>query len=155
MKELNLIRILRNVPIGTKFYSTNFGECTFNGIKKDCADPIIIEVTDIYGIKRLRRLTEIGSTDIHFNGECILFPSYDNRDWSTYKYEPIPIGTPVMCKRDNAYGFTLRYYAGDGKVFIYGDTRSCGVETFSCIIPGSKFDFENPDSEENLKKSIV
>ncbi len=93
-KKLNLVEILKDVPRGTKLWSPVIGDCTFVGIKGDDkinenkvtgefdeSYPIICEVNEndnwTFGID--------GSFTKYDSAECVLFPSKDNRDWSTFK----------------------------------------------------------------------
>lgn len=81
-KTLNLIEILKDVPKGTKLYSPLYGELSFIGINMDIIYPI--EVNDEYG--EYKSFDEEGKYfKKYHNTECILFPSKDNRDWSTFK----------------------------------------------------------------------
>lgn len=92
MKEnLNLVEILKNVPEGTKLWSPIYGECTFlkvdESVMADYSDgvdhpkyPIICEAD---GAKS--SFTKEGKLfDDNNDTECILFPSKENRDWSTF-----------------------------------------------------------------------
>lgn len=79
---LDLVEILKNCPKGTKLYSTIHGEVIFDYIDyKSEAYPIVISCT--YGGFGF---TRGGKYDIDYeNGECTLFPSKDQRDWSKFK----------------------------------------------------------------------
>lgn len=81
--KLNLVEILKNVPKGTKLYSTIFGEVSFDHIDKDEFYPI--KVKTISGAESL--VTKEGLFAFGYYGDCTLFPSYENRDWSTFKVE--------------------------------------------------------------------
>ena len=88
-EDLNLVEILKDCPKGTKLYSTVHGEVEYRGIYDK-------------GVYRIKFKTEDG--DIYsatpdgrylycFNGECILFPSKEQRDWSKFnpkkpKFDP-------------------------------------------------------------------
>ena len=86
-ENLNLVEILKYVPFRTMLWSPVFGDCEF----------ITIDLTDIiYPIKcqittKDRRTTYVGFTkdgriDIQYeNGGCVLFPSEENMDWSTFR----------------------------------------------------------------------
>jgi hypothetical protein len=85
-EPINLIEILKDVPIGTKFYCTTLGTvCLLN--VKDASEsyPIVCK-----GENLTLTLTEEGH---QFSGcpdaECVLFPSKNQRDWSKYKI-PVP-----------------------------------------------------------------
>lgn len=82
-EKLDLTKILKDCPKGTKLYSPLFGEVTFVGIDEGHSYPIDIEYC--FETKRFS-FTEQG---LYFkeepNGECLLFPSKDQRDWSKFK----------------------------------------------------------------------
>lgn len=75
-KELNLIEILKDVPKGTKLYSPIFGECEFENVDSD----------GVYVIHN--GVVRIFSYDGRYYegfGECLLFPSKENKDWLSFK----------------------------------------------------------------------
>ena len=83
-EKLNLVEILKDCPEGTELYSTIFGEVTFDKIEEDHEYPIIITINN-GGVT-----TPVASDGRHlldFNGDCTLFPSKDQRDWSKFKYK--------------------------------------------------------------------
>lgn len=83
-ENINLVEILKDCPIGTKLYSPLAGEVEFRGINYDC---------ESYPIEVRHRLAELAVTKegLHYSackdGECMLFPSRDQRDWSKFKLE--------------------------------------------------------------------
>ena len=79
-ENLNLEEILKDCPKGTKLYSTIFGEVEFDGIKNDSIYPVSIK-SKHYGIDRL----SIDGKRFVDCGECVLFPSIEQRDWSKFK----------------------------------------------------------------------
>lgn len=79
-ENLNLVEILKDCPKGTKLYLTTLGEVEFCQIDYGIL-PIRIkhkEVGDVW-------LTQEGKAYKTFGGECILFPSREQRDWSKFK----------------------------------------------------------------------
>lgn len=88
MKEnLNLVEILKDAPKGTKLWSPICGECT------------LVEVLNGENLYPIICMTKTEGGDIchesfsadgnffadYKNGECVLFPAKENRDWSTFK----------------------------------------------------------------------
>ena len=80
MENLDLTKILKDCPKGTKLYSTIHGVVTFEGIHMSDAYPIQVESID----GEVKKFTSEGLYIFEFDGECVLFPSKDNRDWSTF-----------------------------------------------------------------------
>lgn len=79
---VNIAEILKNVPNGTKLYSPICGECELKGVM----DGGLVKV---YSNRYFYTFDKNGKyhTDA-LNGECLLFPSKDNRDWETFKIKP-------------------------------------------------------------------
>ena len=78
---LDLVKILKDCPKGTKLYSTIHGEVTLNYVGTEDANyPISV----IWGDEKAY-FTRDGRYSIKSDGECILFPSKDQRDWSKFK----------------------------------------------------------------------
>ena len=80
-ENLNLVEILKNCPKGTKLYSTIFGDVEFDHIENNSKYPIIIN-TKHCGVDRF----SIDGKRFFNCGECILFPSREQRDW--FKFKP-------------------------------------------------------------------
>ena len=77
---LDLVKILKDCPKGTKLYSAIHGEVALDQVNNIDEDyPIVINC--IHG---LIGYTYDGRFDIDCNGECVLFPSKDQRDWSKF-----------------------------------------------------------------------
>ena len=84
-ENLDLTKILEGCPQGTKFYSSIYGEVSFVDIKICFAYPIMLMS---YGINQLPAgqicYAKDGNYNSAYNGECTLFPSKDQRDWSKF-----------------------------------------------------------------------
>lgn len=78
-ENLNLVEILKNCPKGTKLYSTIYGEVEFDSIEKET-----YLVTLMTRHNNPTYVTSNGKYSIFFDGECTLFPSKDQRDWSKF-----------------------------------------------------------------------
>ena len=80
MEKLNNIsKILRDCPKGIKLYSAVHGECILNGVYNT---GIHVKLHD--NAKNIYSFNEFGQYG-SFNSECLLFPSKENRDWSTFQ----------------------------------------------------------------------
>ena len=85
-ENLNLVDILKDAPRGTKLWSPICGECTFQYIDLSIKLPIVCLAVDKYGQKTQVLFTKYGRMYSTFAyDECVLFPSKENRDWSTFK----------------------------------------------------------------------
>ena len=79
-ENINLCKILNDCPKGTKLYSPVIGEVIFEGIDYNSSYPIGVSNT----FENLE-FTKDGKYLNEPDGECILFPSKDQRDWSKFK----------------------------------------------------------------------
>ena len=79
-EQIDLLEILKDCPKGTKLYSILFGEVEFEGVHSGSR-------TVGYTTKTGRRfdVTREGKMFEDYDGECTLFPSKDQRDWSKFK----------------------------------------------------------------------
>ena len=79
-ENLNLVELLKDVPKGTLLYSPLLGEVKLDGINDLLSFPV--SVIDKKGDKH--SFTKQGTFFLS-NGECLLFPSKDQRNWSKYQ----------------------------------------------------------------------
>ena len=79
-ENLDLTKILEGCPTGTKFYSTIFGNVSFEEIDLDCEYPIIMS----QGIITMP-ITKEGIYALDYDGKCTLFPDKNQRDWSKFE----------------------------------------------------------------------
>ena len=80
-ENLNLVEILKDCPEGTKLYSPALGEVEFVRISDDdISFPIRVRVRyGMYTFSSQGRFCNIEQ------GECLLFPSKEQRDWDKFK----------------------------------------------------------------------
>lgn len=88
-------------------------------------------------------------------GECVIFPSKDNRNWEEKlegnKNKLIPAFTPVMVS-DDGENWSVKYYKS--RRFCLTNKTSIYGSWYQYIVPVSKFDFEADDLSINIKNSI-
>ena len=114
---LNLVDILKDCPKRAKLYSPLVGDVRFVAIDEGNAYPIDVE--SCFSNKRLS-FTQQGLSHKGELGECLLFPSKEQRDWSKFK-------APIK-KFDYS---TLKPF---DKVLVRSDDKDiwiCGL--FSCM----------------------
>ena len=79
-ENIDLTKILKDCPKYTKLYSSIYGEVLFEGIITGNHNYFI----EVY-VKALHSLIMFTYNGRYFsNGECVLFPSKDQRDWSKF-----------------------------------------------------------------------
>ena len=117
-ENLNLVEILKDCPKGTKLYSTVFGEVELVRIYID-DDVYPIKIKTGEGSDMISVITNDGRLLEEFSGECILFPSKEQRDWSKFKkpkFDPMTLKPfDKVLVRDSDVGYWK-------------------VQLFSCII---------------------
>lgn len=82
-ENLDLTKILEGCPYGTEFYHSGYGKVWFIGINTELDYPIHIKLSscsyeDVW-------ITSTGILDKSYNGECLFFPSKEQRDWSKFE----------------------------------------------------------------------
>lgn len=80
-ENIDLTKILKNCPIGTKLYSPIWGELYFEKVCK--GDRYSITTTTKGSC--IATFTKEGLHYVDEDGECILFPSKDQRDWNKFE----------------------------------------------------------------------
>lgn len=79
-KRLNLCEKLAGCPVGTKLWSPLFGECRFVKIM-GIADCVVVDSPAVLGFS----VFDMYGRYFDAPGECMLFPSKDNRDWDNWE----------------------------------------------------------------------
>ena len=79
-ENIDLTKILKNFPKGTKLYSSTFGGVEFQYIIQGALYPIVIKLKN--GV--VEKLTSNGALFSNYDGECILFPSKTQRNWHKF-----------------------------------------------------------------------
>lgn len=77
--NINLTKILKGCPKGTKLYSSSYGEVEFESIDYSLHCPIKV-IGNVYYLYFFTKEGKLVDT-----GECTLFPSKDQRDWSKFE----------------------------------------------------------------------
>lgn len=81
-ENLDLTKILEGCPVGTEFYSSVYGKVHFVCIDLDSVYAIQFSLSGCYTNESV---TKKGTHNINYAGECVLFPSKDQRDWSKFE----------------------------------------------------------------------
>ena len=86
-ENIDLTKILDGCPKDTKFYSSDFGEVTFFKVSSHDWEwyPIWLHYrSKVCSQPQILSLTKNGQNVYGYNGECTLFPSKEQRDWSKF-----------------------------------------------------------------------
>lgn len=138
-ENLDLTKILKNCPKGTKFYSPVWGEVSFYKIHEE--ELYIIEISTINGYKYLTKEGYYINVD---GAECVLFPSKEQRDWSKFtapwykkeKFDPKTLQPfdKVLVRDDYDDVWCCRHFShirNQYKEYKYATTSSF----YKCCIP--------------------
>lgn len=79
-ENIDLTKILKDCPKGTKLYSLVHGEVEFQKIELGLTHPIVIKLKN----KIIERYDPYGKLLYNYDGGCILFPSKTQHDWSKF-----------------------------------------------------------------------
>ena len=136
-KNIDLTKILKDCPKDTKFYSSIFWDVKIAIIKSNKDYPITIFAAN-RSIGPLCRLSKNGKYNNQFDGECTLFPSREQRDWSkfTAPWLKKEIFDPKTLK-----AFDKVIFKGHGMWFcglfshIHNSYACIGETYYKCVIP--------------------
>ena len=140
-ENINLIKILENCPKGFPLYSIIYGIVTFSRIVDNAIEFMYSHET-IYGIYKATAYVNLKGKHIgSYNGECTLFPSKDQRDWSKFtapwykkeKFDPKTLQPfdKVIVRGHNEDIWTCDLFSHIYSNFIYTCTGGCGYK--QCI----------------------
>lgn len=136
-ENLNLVEILKDCPKGTVLYSTIYGYVTLVEVQNSGRFPIKFMKSD--GI--CNSLTARGLFSLECEGECVLFPSKDQRDWSKFKvnkerFDPKTLKPfdKVLVRDGKAENWTCDFFSHTGKPYnIYMCISIMGGGFKQCI----------------------
>ena len=88
-ENLNLVEILKDYPAGTKLYSPVYGDVELVDVSQDNVPYPIRTKTNpnSAGMFSTTSFTKDGRIFVEHNGECMLFPNEEQRDWSRLEYK--------------------------------------------------------------------
>lgn len=132
-ENIDLTKILKDCPKGTKFYSPVWGKVSFEEILDKELYSIKIDTRDGYC-----HLTKEGYFIKSDYAECIIFPSKDQRDWSKfsapYKFDPKtlkPFDKVIVFDNDD-YAWVCTIFSHQGENHEYPYNTASGAYKY-CI----------------------
>lgn len=149
--EINIAKILKDKPQGIKLYSLISGEVTLDTIYKGL-DVNFIFVKDKYG--------DIVSFEFNgkynVNGECVLFPSKEMRDWHNFTWKKGDVlisndgGTEIIF--DKWYDDTYTNFYGKHYLNSEDENNIKYKEAFLCTT--ERYSLENRDFAQTYINTI-
>ena len=137
-ENLNLVEILKDCQKGTKLYSPLYGDVELLSVTQDngVEHPIEIKINET----SYEYFTIDGRVFAEYDGECMLFPSRDQRDWSKFnikkpKFDPKTLKPfdKVLARNDSEDWSCLffSHIVRDKETYPY----ACGYDLFTQCIP--------------------
>ena len=112
-ENLNLVEILKDCPSGTKLYSTVYGEVKLYEVNIKPDYPIVVSHSGGF-----EKFTKDGRLYYTCDGECILFPSKDQRNWGKFKIkkskfdpETLQPFDKVLVRDSNSEGWMVQLFS--------------------------------------------
>ena len=119
-ENLDLTKILEGCPKGIKFYSTTYGIVEFIGFDFSSIYPILMRL-DFDGVGFFTKGGRIFSS---YDGECTLFPSKDQRDWSKFKR---------FWDKPKVEKFDPKTFQPFDKILVRNEDRMWYIDFFVCF----------------------
>lgn len=152
--EINIVEILKDKPQGTKLYSSACGKCKLEEV--DDKSFKISFYNSKFGFMNGGEGHLDKNGNLYDDGECIVFPSKEMRDWSKFAWKKGDIlvsndgGTEVIFDKwyDETYtSFYCKHYLNseDENKIVYYETFLCTTERYS---------LEDKDSVQTYIKTI-
>lgn len=114
-KNLNLAQILKNCPKGTKLYSLVHGDVEFYAINEHSSNcQIVLKCGD-----DLVTYSTTGKYIPGYRGECVLFPSKENRDWSKFKVKQHKFDPAILKPFDKVLARDTNSQCWKPQLFLY------------------------------------
>lgn len=140
---MNIAEILKDAPKGTKLFSPLFGEVKLESVSDDIIE-VRIEgaVTTFYKDGRYYRS--------YFNGECLLFPSKDERNWDNVYFLK---DKALVMVSDDGYDWRLRNFRDNHAAYLLDESgNTVTYRHWNYVVPISKFNFE--DLQSNILNAL-
>lgn len=139
-QKLNIAKILKDKPRGTKLYSMIHGKCSFEAVTDEIFK--INFCTSKFGLTQSGECTLIKFGNMYDGGECIIFPSKEMRDWKKFSWKKGDVlvsndgGTEVIFDKwyDDTYtNFYSKHYLNseDENNIKYNEAFLCTTARYS------------------------
>lgn len=131
---MNIAEILKDAPKGTELFSPLFGEVRLESVSDTMIEVRAGESAPAF-YKDGRYYKD------HPDGECLLFPSKDKRDWDDVCF--LKDKTPVMVS-DDGYNWRLRNFRDNHSAYLLDENGDIVTYCYwSYVVPIGKFNFED------------
>lgn len=137
-ENLNLVEILKDCPEGTKLYSPIYGDVELVKVHNDGIYPIQVKLRNY----TLYSFAKDGRAFAEYNGECMLFPSKDQRDWSKFEVKKPKFDPKTLKPFDKVLvreNFNAEWYCN-----VFSHCSSCGY----AHVDGCSYDYCIPYNDD-------
>ena len=120
-ENIDLTKILKDCPEGFPLYSTIYGNVTFLKIINNVMQFIYFYKTSYGTFRNIAYVNLKGNPSSSYSGECTLFPSKDQRDWSKFtaswykkeKFDPKTLQPfdKVLVRDDKTCEWKVNFYS--------------------------------------------
>lgn len=129
-QKINVAELLKDCPKGMELYSPIFGKLKFNEVNAINNRILVVQQNDY-----IAEFESDGRLINCKNGECLLFPSKDQRDWSKFQ-RPFKDGDIVVCTNHSCTFTAIFKGMRDGSSFyrygvMYDNEFRCLVNDWS------------------------
>ena len=114
--KINIAELLKDCPLGMELYSPLCGKCRFIKIYNGLGFDVINDTNDVFNFSYDGRYT--------LNGECCIFPSKENRNWSTFQ-RPFKDGDIVYIK--------TKYHNHNEFIIIFKEIKNDHIHKHVCF----------------------
>ena len=149
-ENIDWTKILKDCPKGTKLYSTIYGEVRLTNILHNAVYPIIVSYNDC----DTEDFTADGKLREEYDGECTLFPSKDQRDWSKFstpwykkgKFDPKTLNPfdRILVRNHNDETWSCNFFS---------HIREAGIYKFTTITSSYKQCVPYNDNTKHLTRT--
>lgn len=150
-ESIDLTKILKDCPEGTKFYSSIFGDVEFMGIDNDNDNQSTITLETECGA--LISVESDGKSLRGYKGECTLFPSKEQRDWSKFTvpwYKKGKFDPSTLKPFDKVLTKPIDIIEWRCDLFSHALLSNDNTYYYSCIGLGSKYCIPYNDETKHL-----
>ena len=153
-QKLNIAKILKNKPRGTKLYSMIHGKCSFEAVTDEIFK--INFCTSKFGLTQSGECTLIKFGNMYDGGECIIFPSKEMRDWEKFSWKK----GDVLVSNDGSIEVIFDKWYDDTYTSFYckhylnseDKNKIVYYEEFLCTT--AKYSLEDKDAVQTYIKTI-
>lgn len=128
-ENIDLTKILEGCPVGTEFYHAGYGRVWLAHIYPDVenvAYPIVLSLNEKSPRLHSICVTARGTISYSYDGECLLVPSKNQRDWSKF----VRFWDKKIERFDQK-----TWKSGDEVLFRLGETTPWRYSLFSHMFP--------------------